>query len=41
LLANDFSKWGDKFLANLMGTKSFDLKVVRKLPAQSAASSLH
>jgi trehalose 6-phosphate synthase len=25
LLANDISKWGDRFLSNLMGTKSFDL----------------
>jgi trehalose 6-phosphate synthase len=25
LLANDISKWGDRFLAALMGTKSFDL----------------
>jgi trehalose-6-phosphate synthase len=26
LLANDISGWGDKFLANLMGTKKFTLK---------------
>jgi trehalose 6-phosphate synthase len=25
LLANDISKWGDRFLSNLMGTKSFDI----------------
>ena len=33
LLANDISKWGDRFLAALMGTKSFDLKSVQK-PSQ-------
>ena len=26
LLENDISKWGDRFLSNLMGTKTFDLK---------------
>jgi trehalose 6-phosphate synthase len=30
LLANDISKWGDRFLSNLMGTKTFDLEAVEK-----------
>ncbi len=33
LLSNDISNWGDRFLAALMGTKSFDLKAVQK-PSQ-------
>jgi trehalose 6-phosphate synthase len=30
LLANDISKWGDRFLAALMGTKNFVLGAVDK-----------
>ncbi len=30
LLTNDISKWGDRFLSTLMGTKTFDLEAVEK-----------
>ena len=30
LLENDISKWGDRFLSNLMGTKTFDLAAADK-----------
>jgi len=38
LLTNDISKWGDRFLSNLMGTKSFDLKAVPRPSAPTAVS---
>ena len=38
LLANDISKWGDRFLSNLMGTRSFDLKAAPKEIRHGAAS---
>jgi trehalose 6-phosphate synthase len=41
LLANDISKWGDRFLAALMGTKSFDLKAVQKPSRPSPAPPLN
>ncbi len=40
LLANDISTWGDRFLANLMGTGSFSLKPAGKRPAHDLASPL-
>ena len=30
LLTNDISKWGDRFLSTLMGTKTFDLAAADK-----------
>ena len=30
LLSNDISKWGDRFLSTLMGTKTFDLEAAEK-----------
>jgi trehalose 6-phosphate synthase len=30
LLTNDISKWGDRFLSTLMGTKTFDLEAAEK-----------
>ena len=30
LLTNDISKWGDRFLSTLMGTKTFNLEAVEK-----------
>jgi trehalose 6-phosphate synthase len=41
LLDNDISKWGDRFLAALMGTKSFDLKAVQKPSQPSPAPLAH
>jgi trehalose 6-phosphate synthase len=41
LLANDISKWGDRFLAALMGTKSFDLKSAQKPLRPSPAPPAH
>ena len=40
LLANDISRWGDRFLSSLMGTKSFDLEGTPKIarPAPSPAA---
>jgi trehalose 6-phosphate synthase len=40
LLTNDISKWGDRFLAALMGTKSFDLKAAQKPSRPSPAPPL-
>ena len=36
LISNDISKWGDRFLSSLMGTKTFDLEAAPKA-AQSIA----
>ena len=41
LLANDISKWGDRFLAGLMGTKSFDLKAAQRPLRPSPAPPAH
>ena len=41
LLSNDISKWGDRFLAALMGMKNFDLDAVRKPSRPSPTSPLH
>jgi trehalose 6-phosphate synthase len=40
LLTNDISKWGDRFLSALMGTKSFELKAVPKIARPGAANPL-
>ncbi len=39
LLENDIAVWGDRFLSNLMGSKSFELKAVR--PVRPSASLPH
>ena len=41
LLANDISKWGDRFLSALMGTKTFDLEGMPKIPRHTPASLPH
>jgi trehalose 6-phosphate synthase len=41
LLANDISKWGDRFLSSLMGTKHFDLTAVEKYPRNTPVSLPH
>jgi len=41
LLANDISKWGDRFLSSLMGTKNFDLTAVEKYPRNTPVSLPH
>jgi trehalose 6-phosphate synthase len=41
LLANDISKWGDRFLARLMGTKSFDLEAPQKSSRHSGSPLTH
>jgi trehalose 6-phosphate synthase len=40
LLANDISKWGDRFLGSLMGTKSFDLRAHNKPSLHGPAPAL-
>jgi trehalose 6-phosphate synthase len=40
LLANDISTWGDRFLASLMGTGSFDLRPAGKRPSRDVISPL-
>ena len=41
LLANDISKWGDRFLSILMGTKNFDLTATETKLWQSPAGPPH
>jgi trehalose 6-phosphate synthase len=41
LLANDISKWGDRFLSSLMGTKSFDLTAAETRHWHHPASPPH
>ena len=41
LLANDISKWGDRFLSNLMGTKHFDLTAAETRHWHRPASLAH
>jgi trehalose 6-phosphate synthase len=41
LLANDISKWGDRFLSNLMGTKNFDLTATETKLWHSPAGPPH
>jgi trehalose 6-phosphate synthase len=41
LLANDISRWGDRFLASLMGTETFDFRRSRKPHLAAQEKTLH
>jgi trehalose 6-phosphate synthase len=40
LLANDISRWGDRFLSTLMGTKHFDIKAPERYPHHTPPASI-